>query len=91
MVNTKELKKDAENRKVLKHKCFNKILEFIDNKILLIAKTNTKTTWYEIPLFLLGHPTYEMKECSEYLMKKLKKNGFTVNFLNPNILLINWE
>ena len=91
MVNTKDLKKNAANRKELKHQCFNKILEFIDNKILLIAKTNTKGTWYEIPLFLLGHPTYEIKECSDYLIKKLKKNGFTVNFLNPNILLINWD
>ena len=91
MVNTKELRKNAETRKSLKHECFNKILEFIDNKILLVSKTNTKSTWYEIPLFLLGHPTYEMKECSDYLLKKLKKNGFTANFLNPNILLINWE
>ena len=71
-------------------KCFNKILEFINNKIILVAKTDTTTTWYEIPLFLLGYPTYEIPECSEYIIKKLKKNGFNVNFLHPNILLINW-
>jgi len=91
MVNTKELRKNAEDRKSLKKECFNKILEFVNKKILLVSKTNTNSTWYEIPLFLLGHPTYEINECSNYLIKKLKKNGFNVNFLHPNILLINWE
>ena len=90
MVNINELKKEEENRKSLKKQCFNKILEFINNKIILVSRANSKRTWYEIPLFLLGHPTYEMDECSSYLIKKLSKNGFNVNFLNPNILLINW-
>jgi hypothetical protein len=91
MVNIKELKKNAAERKELKKKCFNKILEFVNNKILIIAKTDCTATWYEIPLFLLGHPTYEIKDCGKYLMKKLKKNGFNVNFLEPNIILISWQ
>lgn len=90
MVNIKELKKNIKERKIVKYKCYNKILELIDNKILIISKTNEMSTWYEIPLFMLGFPTYEIKNCAEYLMKKLKKNGFTVNFLEPNILLISW-
>jgi hypothetical protein len=90
MVNTKDLKKNAEERKQLKKKCFSKILEFVNNKILIIAKTECTSTWYEIPLFLLGHPTYEIKDCAKYLTKKLTKNGFNVNFLEPNIILISW-
>ena len=34
MVNTKELKKKSEEKRELKKKCFNKILEFVNNKIL---------------------------------------------------------
>ena len=90
MVNIKELKKNAEERKELKKKCFSKILDFVNNKILLISKTECTSTWYEIPLFLLGHPTYEVKDCADYLIRKLTKNGFNVNFLEPNIILINW-
>ena len=90
MVNIQELKKNAEEKKKLKIKCFNKILELVNNKILIISKTDSTSTWYEIPLFLLGYPTYEIKDCSKYLITKLTKNGFTVNYLEPNIILISW-
>ena len=90
MINVDKLKKDAEERRKFKKKCFKKILEMCLTKIELVAKTNTTNTWFEIPVFVLGYPSYEIEDCSRYIMKKLKKNGFKVFFLNPNFLFINW-
>ena len=91
MIDVKKLKKDEEDRNKLKTKGFIKILGLINNKIFLIAKTKQKSTWFEIPLFILGFPTYELKESSDFLIKKLEKHGFKANFLEPNILFISWE
>ena len=90
MINVEKLKKEAKKREKLKKECYNKILTLINNKIIIVSKTNNTSTWFEIPLFMLGYPTYELKECSDYLIEKIKKNGFKISFLNPNILLINW-
>jgi hypothetical protein len=90
MISVKELKEIAERKKKIKKECFKKILELVNNKILLISKTDQTSTWFEIPLFMLGYPTYEIKESSDYIIKKLSEKEFNVNFLEPNILLINW-
>ena len=38
-----------------------------------------------------GNPIYNVKDCSKFLIKKLEKDGFKINFLEPNILLIDWN
>lgn len=90
MINTKQLKLDRNKKDNIKLQSYNKILELINNKILIVSKTKETNTWFEIPIIMLGYPSYEIIDCSNFLIKKLKKNGFNVNFLNPNILLINW-
>lgn len=90
MINVDKLKKDAEERKKFKKKCFKNILELCLKKIEIVAKTNITNTWFEIPVFLLGFPSYEIDDSAEYIMKQLKKNGFKVYFLKPNFLFINW-
>lgn len=90
MINIEKLKKDAEEKKKYKKKCFKKILEMCLSKIEIVAKTDTTNTWYEIPVFVFGYPSYKIEEASKYVMKKLEENGFKVFFLKPNIIFINW-
>ena len=80
MIDVKKLKKDEEDRNKLKTKGFIKILGLINNKILLIAKTKQKSTWFEIPLFILGFPTYELKESSDFLINDTFFSSF---FIGP--------
>jgi len=90
MINVDKLKKDAEERRKFKKKCFKKILDMTLTKIEFVAKTNITNTWFEIPMFVLGFPSFEIEDCANYIMKRLKKNGFKVFFLKPNFLFINW-
>ena len=90
MVSVDDIKKEKKKKYLFKKSCFKHILELVNNKILLISKTEARKTYYEIPLFVIGYPTYEINEAKDYIVGKLKKKGFEVLFLNPNILLINW-
>ena len=90
MINIEKLKKDAEEKKKFRKKCYKKILEMCLCKIEIVAKTDVTNTWFEIPSFVFGFPSYKIQDASKYIMKKLEVNGFKVFFLKPNILLINW-
>jgi hypothetical protein len=90
MINVDKLKKDADERKKFKKKCFKKILELCLKKIEIVAETDITNTWFEIPVFMLGFPSYEIEYSAKYIMNRLRKNGFKVFFLKPNFLFINW-
>lgn len=90
MVSVDDIKKEKKKKNLFKKACFKHILELVNNKIILISKTEARQTYYEIPLFVIGYPTYEIEEAKNYICNKLEKKGFKVFFLNPNIILINW-
>jgi hypothetical protein len=43
-----------------------------------------------IPEFIIGLPLYSLTECKDYIIRKIGKNGFKIEFFEPNILLIKW-
>ncbi len=90
MVKAKDLinlQKDRENTKFI---TFDKIYTNIEKKICLASTSNQYYTWYQIPDILIGFPVYSRVECEKYVIEKLQKDGFTIEFFEPNILLIKW-
>jgi len=79
-------------KKSFRVECFKKILDIIMKKIEIKALSGDTFLLYEIPEFILGEPSYDIKECSEYLMKELKKHSFLkdVSFYEPNVMFIAW-
>lgn len=90
MVKAKDLIKQQKERDEKKKIIFKKIFEKIEKKIVLASSSNFYECKYEVPEFLLGMPIYSIEDCKKYLKVKLKENGFKVNNLNDNILLISW-
>lgn len=91
MVKAKDLIKSQEEKKKLKENTYKKILERIEKKISIASNSDFYFTYYEVPELLLGLPLYSVKDCIIYVTKKLEKNGFKVNFYEPNVLLISWQ
>lgn len=71
---------------------FKKILNRIHTKIKITSrqKLNENYIWFLVPEFILGYPKYEQGNCIGYLIDKLKKNNFLVNYYHPNLLFIYW-
>jgi hypothetical protein len=53
-------------------------------------KNSSKFTFFAIPEFLVGTPTYDVSRCTAYIIDKLKENGFFVKYTHPNLLFISW-
>lgn len=90
MVNANDLIKEQQKREEIKTVTFEKIYKTIEKKIILASASNYYYVWYEVPEFILGLPTYDLKGCIKFVKKKLSENNFESDLYSPNILLIKW-
>ena len=84
-------KKQQQDLNVLKN--YNNILIRIHNKIKYNSKNviNENCCWYVMPEMILGVPKYDHRDCTAYVIEKLRINGFIVRYTHPNLLFISWK
>ena len=71
-----QIKNAFKNNKI---DTYNTIYKQINDKITFMLKFNPRTNniVFEVPLFMIGFPTYPLDECINYLLTKLANDGFT--------------
>jgi len=67
------------------------ILLKLTEKITHLAKHGQLRCIYTVPLFVFGHPPYDVFEITSFLEKKLKIEGFCSLSLGKNKLFISWD
>ena len=84
-------KKQQQDMNILNN--YNKILVRIHNKIKYISKqlVNDQCCWYVMPEMMIGIPKYDVKDCTAYVIEKLRDNGFVIRYTHPNLLFISWK
>tara|TARA_B100001769_G_scaffold271448_2_gene264234 strand:+ start:725 stop:1339 length:615 start_codon:yes stop_codon:yes gene_type:complete len=85
------IKKQQQDLNILNN--YNKILARVHNKIKYASKNlvNEQCIWYIMPEMLIGIPKYDYKDCTAYIIEKLRDNGFIVRYTHPNLLFISWK
>ena len=85
------IKKQQQDLNILNN--YNKILIRVHNKIKFASKNlvNGQCIWYVMPEMLIGVPKYDYKDCTAYIIEKLRDNGFVVRYTHPNLLFISWK
>tara|TARA_Y100000389_G_scaffold173089_1_gene182022 strand:- start:1574 stop:2173 length:600 start_codon:yes stop_codon:yes gene_type:complete len=84
-------KKQQQDMNIMNN--YNKILVRIHNKIKYISKQliNEQCCWYVMPEMMIGIAKYDVKDCTAYIIEKLRDNGFIVRYTHPNLLFISWK
>jgi len=86
-------KKSLENKK----KCYKKIYKNVIKLIELNISQNINFLIYESSPFIIGEVDYEMLECIDYIIKKIKKDKMIMKileeilFYEPNVIYIKWN
>jgi len=85
------IKKQQQDLNILNN--YNKILTRIHNKIKYVSKQliNDQCCWYVVPEMMIGIPKYNHKDCTAYVIEKLRENGFIICYTHPNLLFICWK
>ena len=90
MVKANDLIKQQKEREDKKYVTFEKIFKHVEKKICTASTMGCYFIWFIVPDMLIGMSSYSREDCQQYIINKLCKNGFEIDFFEPNILLIKW-
>lgn len=93
MLNIYSLKKDSDSRTRNRFKIYETILKKCHHRIK-VASTSHKSesyTFFVVPSYLVGMPTFDLESCCDYLIYQLSKNGFQIIRLANTLLFISWK
>ena len=92
-INMDELFQREQKSHVQREKIYSKIRNRAHTQIKTTSRQRdaSKFTFFLIPEFLVGTPTYDVAACTAYIIDKLKNNGFYVKYTHPNLLFISWQ
>ena len=91
MVKAIDLLKEQKERDKIKKKIYKKIYKKVEKKIIQTSKVNLSECWFQLPEFMINIPLYNLDDSKNYIMNKLKENGFKSESLSNNIIFISWK
>jgi hypothetical protein len=91
-ITVEQLAKVHEERRNIKKQVYDSIFIQCCDKIRHINDQFYMTSCYfTVPGIQHGRPMYSLETCIVYLMYKLKKKGFYVDYAPPNRIYISWD
>jgi hypothetical protein len=91
MLDIKKLQGEVMERQLKKQKIYEQIYILLADKI---NKINSKSDYcqyvYTVPSYVYGVPIYDFNACMIYLINRLKKEKFKVQYIEPDKLFISW-
>lgn len=90
MYNVNEIKRFIHEREKGRLKIYEEILEKCYHRIQNAVVRDEPFAIFVVPDFVLGKPTYNFANCIEYVIFRLKQNGFDLKYHYPNTLQIKW-
>jgi hypothetical protein len=90
MYNVNEIKKFIHEREKGRLLIYEEILEKCYHRIQSSVIRDDAFSLYVVPDFIIGKPTYNFANCIQYIIFRLKNNGFKVKYIYPNALQIEW-
>ena len=90
-LNINDLYDTINNKNKNRLEKFDGILQKIHSRIKYNARLEKTYCFFQIPEFIIGTPLYNVSDLRNYLVNSLKKNGFTILYVEPNWLFINWD
>jgi len=97
MLNLDKYTKIKKAREAIKKKCYKKVFKQIIYQVETVMIQDVDFIVFEVDPFMIGEAEYDMLECIDYVINKIKKDeGFLkildqIYFYEPNILYIKWD
>jgi len=86
-----ELQAPLKEKEKIRNDIYDKVLKRCHNRIKMVARQPNTFCYFVVPEFVLGVPMYTFRDCKNYIISSLRKNGLAVNYIEPNLLFISWD
>lgn len=90
MININKLNNTRDQREIHRVKIFKKVLLKVHHRIKVVAQKGECACAYIIPEYIYGIPRYDTLGCANFIVSRLRKNGFNVMYTFPNLVMISW-
>jgi hypothetical protein len=90
MINVKKIKEMEDSKKRIKKETYTKIMEQFSRKIQVSVEAKQKQVFLEVPMFLMGYPSYSVESAALYLKRQLELSGFKVLNISPTVFNVSW-
>ena len=97
MLNLDKFAEIKKQRQKNKKKCYKKVFKQIISYVEMTMTQDINFLVFEMEPFVIGEAEYNMLECVNYIINKIKEDkNFKkildqINFYEPNLLYINWD
>jgi len=89
-INIFELQNTVHKKKTRRTHVYDIILQKCHLKIEQAANKENYFCYFDVPEYVVGLPLFNISECIEHLIDKLKDNGFKVDYIFPKLLHVSW-
>ena len=90
MYNVNDIKKFIHEREKGRLKIYEEVLAKCFHRIQSSVVRDDPFALFVVPDFIIGRPRYDFGNCIQYIIFRLKNNGFLVKYIYPNALKIEW-
>ena len=91
MITLEKIKQIEDRRRKVRKEIYKKIFEQFCRKIQHAVAASQRNVILQIPLFLIGYPTYNIEKASVYLKRQLLLGGFTVQNIDHMHFCVSWK
>jgi 7-keto-8-aminopelargonate synthetase-like enzyme len=89
-LNIYDLHNTVNKKTNLRNSVYEKVLVKVHNKIKRASENEKYECIYDTPEYIIGLPLYNINNCMEFVIEKLKENGFDVEHIFPKTLKVSW-
>ena len=90
MYNVNEIKKFIHEREKGRLLVYEDVLAKCFHRIQNAVQRDEPFALFIVPEFVVGKPKYNFSNCIQYIIFRLKQNGFEVKYYYPNALQVLW-
>lgn len=90
MLNISELRNTVHEKRRRRVETFDALLTMCHKRIQRAAELEKYECEYEVPEYVVGLPLFNVNDCLDHLLNRLRTNGFTVQHVFPKTIRVTW-
>ena len=91
MISVKDIGEIENRRRLQKREIYKVIYAQFSNRIKTSVEMKQNYARLNVPVFVIGFPSFDIIQAAIYLKRQLERGGFTVQTASPTEFIVTWK